>query len=169
MNREIEIEKNKLIISKTDKKGLITYGNRYFTDLSGYQPKEYIGKPHNIIRHPDMPKTVFKILWDTVRAKDEVFAYVKNQTKNGSFYWVFANVTPSYAENGSVIGYYSVRRKACETGLNKMIPLYKKMRDAERVGGINGGMKVLDDALDACKKEYMDFMIDLQYATGEVS
>jgi len=75
------------IVSKTDLKGLITYGNRTFIQMSGYSEAELLGAPHNILRHPDMPRVVFKLLWDTIQAQQEICAYVKNLAKDGSFYW----------------------------------------------------------------------------------
>ena len=85
------------IISLTDTKGRITYGNRIFIEFSGYTEDELLGTQHNIIRHPDMPRSVFKLLWDKIQAKEECFAYVKNMSKDGSFYWVFANITPTFS------------------------------------------------------------------------
>ena len=78
------------IVSKTDTKGIITYVNRTFLEFAKYNEKELIGANHNIIRHPSMPRVVFKLLWDTVQAGNEINAYVKNMAKDGSFYWVIA-------------------------------------------------------------------------------
>jgi PAS domain S-box-containing protein len=80
---------DEIIVSKTDLKGLITYANKTFLDISGFTEEELLGQPHNIIRHPDMPQCVFKLLWKTVAKGDEIFAYVKNMCKNGDHYWVF--------------------------------------------------------------------------------
>src|SRR5664279_5260004 len=113
------------IVSKTDLKGLITYGNRIFIGISGYSELELLGAPHNILRHPDMPRVVFKLLWDTIQAKQEICAYVKNLAKDGCFYWVFANVTPSFDANGNLIGYYSVRRKPRPEAIQAISPLYQ--------------------------------------------
>ena len=100
-----------VIVSKTDLKGRITYGNDVFTRMAQYTPKEYLGKPHNLIRHPDMPRCVFKFLWDTLADKREIFAYVINMAKSGDHYWVFAHVTPSFDSNGNLTSYHSNRRK----------------------------------------------------------
>jgi PAS domain S-box-containing protein len=89
---------------------VITYANETFLKIAGYTEDEILGQPHNIIRHPDMPRCVFKLLWDTLEMKHEIFAYVKNMAKNGDFYWVFAHVTPTFNEHGTVIGYHSNRR-----------------------------------------------------------
>jgi PAS domain S-box-containing protein len=120
------------IVSKTDTKGIITYGNRIFIEFSGYSENELIGKQHNIIRHPDMPRVVFKLLWDTLNKGDEIFAYVKNMSKDGGFYWVFANVTPSYDNNGKIIGHYSVRRKPSQSAVDTCDGLYKLLLEEEQ-------------------------------------
>ena len=88
-----EMNDNDFIVSKTDTKGRITYCNQIFMDMAEYTEEELLGKPHNLIRHPDMPKAVFKFLWDTIPTKQEVFAYVINRTKHGNDYWVYANIT----------------------------------------------------------------------------
>jgi len=106
---ERQLHNDDFIVSKTDPAGKILYGNRTFIDLSGYTEKELIGCQHNIIRHPDMPRAVFHLLWNAIKAGKEVFAYVKNLSKDGGFYWVFANVSASYDPAGHLLGYYSVR------------------------------------------------------------
>ena len=123
------------LVSKTDLKGRITYGNRIFIEFSGYSEAELLGKQHNIVRHPDMPRGVFKFLWDTIQQKRECFAYVKNMSKDGGFYWVFANVTPSYDERGEVSGYFSVRRKPKASGIEAVTGLYRLMLEAEQRAG----------------------------------
>ena len=123
------------LVSKTDLKGRITYGNRIFIEFSGYSEEELLGAPHNKIRHPDMPRGVFKFLWDTLGQGKECFAYVKNMSKDGGFYWVFANVTPSFNESGEVVGYYSVRRKPKPSVIPVMSDLYRALLEEERRAG----------------------------------
>ncbi len=109
-SREVTFRPEEIIVSKTDLKGRITYANRTFAEVAGYRRAELMGAPHSIIRHPDMPRAVFKLLWDRLSEEKEVFAYVKNMTKHGDYYWVFAHVTPSYDAAGRVVGYHSNRR-----------------------------------------------------------
>lgn len=123
------------IVSKTDTSGRITYGNRIFIEYSGYTENELLGAQHNIIRHPDMPRGVFKFLWDTVQAKEECFAYVKNMAKDGSYYWVFANITPNFGRDGNVTGYFSVRRKPRPEAVKVMAEVYKAMLEIEQRAG----------------------------------
>src|SRR5208337_1146296 len=96
-----------IIVSKTDLTGRITYANKVFCDICGYSEAELVGAQHSIIRHPDMPRAVFKLLWDTIQEGREIFAYVKNMAKNGDYYWVFAHATPSYDAAGRIIGFHS--------------------------------------------------------------
>lgn len=157
-----EMKKDDFIVSKTDTKGRLTYVNKIFMDMSEYTEEELLGKPHSIIRHPEMPKAVFKLLWDMIQNREEIFAYVNNKTKNGSDYWVYANVTPSCDERGNIIGYYSVRRRPNPKALEIIIPLYQKMLDAQRHGGMNAGTKVLLEILKEEGVEYNEFIISIQ-------
>lgn len=123
------------IISKTDLKGRISYCNRIFIEFSGYSEQELLGAQHNIIRHPDMPRGVFKFLWDTLGAGNECFAYVKNMSKDGSFYWVLANVTPNLDQRGEPEGYFSARRKPSRGAVSAMSDLYRQLLAEEQRAG----------------------------------
>jgi len=153
------------IVSKTDTKGRITYGNRIFIEYSGYSAAELLGAQHNIIRHPDMPRAVFKLLWDTIQARQECFAYVKNMAKDGSFYWVYANVTPSFGTDGSLLGYYSVRRKPKASAVKTVTDLYRAMLEAEQRTGardaIGASTRLLTDLLREKGAEYDEFILSL--------
>lgn len=121
-----------IIVSKTDPKGHLTYVNDKFIDISGYGDSELIGKPHNIIRHPDMPRAVFRLLWDTLAQKEELFAYIVNLAGDGAHYWVLAHVTPSVDESGRIVGYHSNRRAPSRAALDAVIPLYDRLLAEER-------------------------------------
>lgn len=138
-----------LIVSKTDLKGRITYANEVFLRLSDYSEKEVLGQPHSMIRHPDMPRCVFKLLWDYISAGKEIFAYVINMGKNGDHYWVYAHVTPTFDAQHNVIGYHSNRRVADPEILkNKIIPLYAELREIEEsTQNRKDGMQAASDAL----------------------
>jgi len=132
-NTERFFAEDDIIVSKTDIKGRITYANQSFCHMAGYTEAELLGQPHSIIRHPDMPRAVFKLLWDTVLDRREIFAYVKNMSRNGDYYWVFAHVTPSYDSKGGVIGFHSSRRVPERNVLTKMIiPLYSDILREEK-------------------------------------
>ena len=136
--RENVMREHDFIVSKTDLKGRITYGNRIFIEYSGFSEQELLGAPHNIIRHPDMPRGVFKFLWDTLAQQQEIFAYVKNMAKDGSFYWVFANVTPDYDASGNVIGYLSVRRAPKRSAVDVLTGVYQLMLAEDEMAGPRG-------------------------------
>jgi len=150
------------IVSKTDTKGKITYCNEIFMDMAGAVESELLGKPHNIVRHPDMPKAVFKLLWERVQSGKEIFAYVKNKSFDGAYYWVYANVTPSYDERGNIIGYYSVRIKPNQKALEIIKPIYQKMLDIERSRGMDASYKYLMDLLKEKGVSYDEFIISIQ-------
>ncbi|MDH5656355.1 MAG: PAS domain-containing protein, partial [Spirochaetia bacterium] len=109
-DEEIVLTSRHILVSNTDLKGIITYANSDFQEVCGYSEEELIGKPHNIIRHPDMPRSAFLELWNTIQNGNTWTGVVKNRAKNGGYYWVLANVSPMF-ESGKIIGYISVRYK----------------------------------------------------------
>ena len=151
------------IVSMTDLKGRITYGNRIFIEFSGYSETELLGSQHNIIRHPDMPRAVFQLLWDTIQNKEECFAYVKNMSKDGGFYWVFTNVTPTFDPSGNITGYLSVRRKPKLSGIQTVTGLYAVMLEAEKKAGpanaIAASTKILTDLLQEKGLSYDELIL----------
>jgi len=150
------------IVSKTDLKGRITYCNKIFMDMAEYSEDELLGKPHSIIRHPDMPKAIFRYVWETIPTKHEVFAYVVNKTRNNNDYWVYANITASVDSNGKIIDYYSVRRKPNQKAIDLIIPIYKKMVEVEKSIGVDASFNVLANILAEKGVGYNEFIISLQ-------
>jgi PAS domain S-box-containing protein len=167
-DKEIVMREDDFIVSKTDLKGRITYGNKTFLEFSGFEEKDMLGIQHNVIRHPDMPRAVFKMLWSSIQEGREIFAYVKNICKDGSFYWVIANITPSVDEKGQVLGYYSVRRKPHPRAIPVISALYRKMLDEERRVGsrdaIAASTRVMDEFLNEKGMGYEQFVLTLQSA-----
>ncbi|MES9922951.1 MAG: PAS domain-containing protein [Candidatus Thiodiazotropha endolucinida] len=161
-DREILMDENDFIVSKTDLKGRITYANRIFMKIAGYNEGELLGVQHNIIRHPDMPRGVFRLLWNVIESGNECFAYVKNMAKSGDFYWVYANVTVDYDDNNNPIGYFSVRRKPSREGIEAMIPVYKEMLRIEQQAGTrdapNASLQWLVDVLKSKNTTYEEFI-----------
>jgi PAS domain S-box-containing protein len=157
---------DEIIVSKTDAKGRITYANHVFLDVAGFRESEVLGQPHSIVRHPDMPRCVFKLLWDTLDAGKEIFAYVKNMAKGGEYYWVFAHVTPSFDGNGAVIGYHSNRRVPEPAALAKVEPLYAQLlaeenRHADRKVGMQAGFDMMVGLLQENNVDYDQFVHSL--------
>lgn len=134
-SQERLMRENDFIVSKTDLKGRIIYGNEIFIEFSGYSEEELLGSQHNIIRHPDMPRAVFGLLWDYLSKDKEIFAFVKNMSKDGGFYWVFTHVAPMKDKNNNKIGYTSVRRMPNPKAIPIVTAVYNAMLDAERNAG----------------------------------
>ena len=164
-SRERLMRENDFIVSKTDLKGRITYGNGIFIEFSGYTEQELFGAQHNIIRHPDMPRAAFKLAWDTIQAGREFFGYVKNMSKDGSFYWVFTHITPDFDPKGTIAGYYSVRRCPRREAVEKIVPVYAQMLAAERAAGardaIAAGTEVLVGVLKQSGMSYEQLVFAL--------
>ena len=115
------------IVSETDLHGVITFANRKFCEISGYSVDELIGEPNNIIRHPDMPKAAFAQMWKTIQSGTLCHGLVKNLRKDGRYYWVDTEVTPTYDENGQVKGYMAARKPASRKNIEETAALYQKM------------------------------------------
>lgn len=166
---ERTFREEEIIVSKTDAKGIITYANPTFLRVAGYTEEELLGAPHNIIRHPDMPRCVFQLLWDTISAGDEIFAYVVNLCKNGDHYWVLAHVTPSFDSTGSIVGYHSSRRVPDREAIDKIVPLYRQLKEIEDSNpDWRAGMKAATEALvaqlSAANIQYDEFVFSLSTA-----
>lgn len=163
---ERRFKDDEIIVSKTDLKGRIVYGNDVFVRLSGYTEKELIGQPHSIIRHPAMPRCVFKLLWDTIEARREIFAYVVNRAKNGDHYWVYAHVTPDIDEAGEIVGYHSNRRAPNPTAVAALTPIYDALlaeenRHASGKAGMEASTAMLLSTLSKKGVTYDQFVLGL--------
>ncbi len=145
---------NELIVSKTDGRGVITYANDLFLKIADYQLSDVINQPHNMIRNPDMPRVVFKLLWDRIQSGKEIFAYVVNNAKNGDHYWVLAHVTPSKDRTGGIVGFHSNRRVPRRDAVSTIQGIYRLLLAEERK---HGGGK---DALVASEALLMKLLAD---------
>ncbi len=164
--RERTFREDDIIVSKTDLKGIITYANKTFIDISGFTEKELLGQPHNIIRHPDMPQCVFKLLWDTLAHGQEIFAYVKNMCKNGDHYWVFAHVTPTFDDAQRIVGYHSSRRVPERAQVKVFEDIYAQLRTEERRHndwrkGMDAGGQMLGRMLAEKNIAYEEFVFSV--------
>lgn len=121
----------RVIVSETDTKGIITYANRKFCEISGYSQEELIGQPHNIIRHPDMPKEVFAKMWNTIQSGQIWHGLVKNLRKDGQFYWVETEILPAKNENNEITGYVAARRSSSRKNIEETSEMYRKMKEKE--------------------------------------
>lgn len=146
-------EIDELFFSRTDLRGIIESGNDVFVRVSGHPAENLMGQPHNIIRHPDMPKAVFALLWQTIQTGKPLCAYVKNMAADGRYYWVFAGVFPIKD------GYVSIRIKPSTPLFEATKQIYGEALKAEKTQGVEGGTRVL---LEGIKKagfnDYPSFM-----------
>lgn len=165
--QEHVLKKDEFIVSKTNPKGLITYCNPVFMDFAQMQEVELLGKQHNIIRHPDMPRSVFRYAWQTIQSGQEFNGYVKNMSADGGYYWTFANITPSFDQSCKCIGYFSVRRKPSTMGLHFFEPLYRKMVELEKntpaAQAMDASWPILENALLESGKSYDEQIFALQF------
>ena len=135
IDREYPFPKGETLVSTTDLKGRITYCNKAFVTVSGYEHSELLGQPHNMIRHPDMPEEAFRDMWDTIASGRPWSAPVKNRRKDGSYYWVMANATP-IMDGNSIAGYMSVRTEATRAQIDAAKSLYALMQQEKASGNI---------------------------------
>ncbi|MEQ1755997.1 MAG: chemotaxis protein [Micropepsaceae bacterium] len=153
-----------VIVTKTDLKGRITYANRVFLGISQLELSHTLDAPHSLIRHPSMPRCVFKLLWERIEAGKEIFAYVINRAMNGDHYWVFAHVTPSFGPNGEIAGYHSNRRVPDRRVIDSVIkPLYDDLCGIEQKGsgrkdGITAAYEALHQRLQSRGLDYDRFI-----------
>lgn len=158
---------NELIVSKTDLKGRLTYCNDVFLRIAGYTEQECLGQPHSMIRHPEMPRCIFGLLWETIQDGREIFAYVVNRCKNGDHYWVHAHVTPSRDGSGNIVGYHSNRRVPDRKILEGAImPLYKELlaeeaQHSNRKAGLASSTAMIEAMLSEKNLAYDEFVATL--------
>jgi len=164
--KEVHFGEEEIIVSKTDLRGVITYANDLFLRVSGYTESEVLGKPHSMIRHPDMPRVLFEMLWQRLQSGKEMFAYVKNMTKSGDHYWVLAHVTPTFDREGRISNYHSNRRWADREALRSIEPLYARLkseeeRHADRRQGMAAARALLERMLSEQRRSYDQFVFSL--------
>ncbi|HCR85902.1 MAG TPA: chemotaxis protein [Alphaproteobacteria bacterium] len=164
--KQRDMKDGDIIVSKTNLKGHVVYGNDVFCDIAGYTVSEIMGTPHSFLRHPDMPRCVFKLLWDSIQAGKEIFAYVVNRAKNGDHYWVMAHVTPSFDPTGNIIGYHSNRRKPSNSAINAISSLYKTLKQVESNSanpkdGMQAGYEHLIKILNEKNISYDEFILSI--------
>ncbi len=147
MSSEHVVTNVDIVVSKSDAEGNIKYANPIFVKLSGYSQGELLDKPHSILRHPDMPKIIFKFLWDNIQEGKDVKAFVKNRSKDGGFYWVLAHVRRATNPDGSFRNYTSTRRMVSAKARELIEPLYAKMLEAEKDSGMDASLKILQEFL----------------------
>lgn len=167
--KEIKLSNIKSIISRTDLKGKIEYCNKYFIEISGYEERELVGSPHNIIRHPDMPKVIFKFMWDRLKKHEDILAVVKNRAKNGDHYWVTTLFETKYHPfDKKPEGYLALRKAVPERAVKIIEPFYQKLLEIEKEEGIQASEKYLLKYLRDQDKTYDEWIRDVVEYRGLV-
>ena len=154
VNEEIELDPKRYIVSETDANGIITYCNDYFVQISGYPREEMLGQQHNIIRHPDMPKIVFKLLWERIKNGKNINAVIKNMAKDGRYYWVFTEfVSRVDLDTHDVIGYTASRKAVSKDVVEIVSSLYAKLLEVEKAEGVDASEAYLNRLLEEKGKD----------------
>lgn len=163
VNQEVCFDQDEIIVSKTDLKGRVVYANDVFCRVAEMDTADVIGQPHSIIRHPDMPRAVFRLLWEAIEAGKEIFAYVKNMSKSGKYYWVIAHVTPSYDKYGHIDGYHSNRRVPSKKGIQDISKIYdllliEEKKHANAKSALDSSYSMLEKMLVELGMSYSQFV-----------
>lgn len=164
--RERMMADDDIIVSKTNLKGHLVYANDSFLDIADFSAEEVLGKPHSVVRNDAMPRCIFKLLWETIRSGQEIFAYIVNCTKDGDHYWVLAHVTPNLDANGEITGYHSNRRKPAAAAITEIRALYTQLlaeeaRHDNRKAGLEASSRLLDSILHHKGVSYDRFVLSL--------
>jgi len=164
--KEIKINPNKMLVSKTDPKGVIVFGNENFTEVSGYKECELVGTPHNILRHPDMPKAIFFLMWESIKNGRNIMAVVKNLSKSGDHYWVTTDFDIKRDRDGKIRNYIAFRQAAPKEVVKIIEPLYQKMIEIEKMDGMEGSIEYLEGFLNEKKMSYNQYIEELAKPKG---
>ncbi|HIP48066.1 MAG TPA: PAS domain S-box protein [Lutibacter sp.] len=161
INEEIKIDDEAVLISVTDPKGIIREVNDVFIEIAGYNEEELIGAPHNIIRHPDMPQVMFKIVWEHIKDRENVMALVKNLAKDGRYYWILTDFVTKVDASREVVNYTAYRRPICKDVQNAITPLYKALCAIEDIAGMEASEKFLGEYLENKGMTYDEMIEDI--------
>ena len=162
LDQEIELDPTRYIVSKTDSKGFITFGNIYFVKISGYSEQELIGSPHSIIRHPDMPKTIFKLMWSNIKEGKDFCGVIKNLVKDGRFYWTMTEFNSERdPKTDEIVSYTAYRKAPPRSAIETIEPIYKVMLEMEKSGGMESGLKFLNQILAQRRQNYDEFFNEI--------
>jgi len=166
LDEEIIFSKKKFIVSKTDIEGNILFVNQNFCEITGYKYDDLMGEPHSVLRHPDMPKAIFYMIWKSLLAGMEVSAIIKNVAKNGKYYWVIADFSMHRDSYGKLETFTSFKRYAPNYVSQPMQELYEMMNHCERKSGIEGSLGYLETFLEEKNLSYNDYLEELVKPKG---
>ena len=161
LDEEIKFSKKKFIVSKTDTCGNILFINKNFSDISGYNEDELIGAPHNVMRHPDMPRSIFFLIWNSLQSGMAVSGVVKNLAKSGKYYWVIADFSFKRDRSGKIVSFTSFRRAAPQQVIDEIEELYATMISLEKKNGVKGSLGYLESFLEEKHLSYDQYLGEL--------
>ena len=161
IDKEAKIDKKKFILTKSDIKGNIISANSDLYTVSGYSERELLGKQHNILRHPDMPKAIFQLMWKYLLSGREIVVIIKNLTSRGEYYWVIADMKPRFDKKGTIIALTSFQKFATEDVIEGVEELYSTLIRIEKAHGLKSSAEYLDGFLEEQKKTYDGFIYEL--------
>ncbi len=164
--KEIKLNSKDMLVSKTDAQGKITYGNDNFVEIAGYKESELIGAAHSILRHPDMPRAVFYVMWQSIKKGKNIMAVVKNLSKNGDHYWVTTDFDILRNKEGNIRNYIAFRQAASKNIVTVIEPLYAKMIEIEKQHGMDASVDYLEAFLEEKRMSYDQFIEDLAKPKG---
>lgn len=160
--KEIKVNKEMMIVSRTNTQGIIEYANPNFSEITGYALSELVGKPHNIVRHPDMPKIIFKWMWERIQSGRDMYAVVKNRTKNGDYYWVTTKFDIRRdPQDQAIIGYVAYRKAAPAFVVESIEKLYRQLLEIEHTSGVEASEVFLKGFLDTKGMTYDEYLASL--------
>lgn len=161
LNTEVDWDKTLELVSRTNRIGIINYVNSAFVNVSGFDENELLGQPHNIIRHPDMPKAIFRMLWENLKQGKDFHAIIKNKAKDGKYYWIITQFDFFKDAEGDINGYMARRKAVAPEAVAKIEEVYKKIKNIEETNGLDASLAYFSGILDDKKQTYDEFLTSI--------
>ncbi len=161
VKNEIKCATQQVIVSRTDTEGNIVYCNPTFLELNGFKSSEVIKKPHSIVRHPDMPKSIFRIIWSIIQQGYPIQALIKNKTNDNHYYWTLINIKPQKDRDNKIISYVAYGKQAPDAVIKEIEPLYKIMVEIEKDISIDAALEYMESHLNEKGMTYAQYMKEL--------
>lgn len=158
INYEIKCATQQVIVSRTDTEGNIVYCNPTFLEVNNFKSSEIIRQPHSIVRHPDMPKSIFHLIWSIIEQGYPIQAVLKNQTNTGEYYWTLTSIKPQKDRDNNIISYVAHGRQAPDAVINKISILYRILSDIEYEHGLEAAIDYLEAHLKEERMTYAQYM-----------
>jgi len=167
IDNEIKLSDTQYILSRTDSLGVIEYANEYFEEICGYSEAELIGRPHSIVRHPDMPKVLFKMMWERINKGEDIRAIVKNLAKDGSYYWIVTEFESKIDPvTNRIVSHTAFGRCVPQKAINTIAPIYKKILEIEKEHNIQASEDYLLEFLEKNNTTYNEYVEKLISSKG---